>query len=223
MQNSLARDANQNEVERLLEFIPFFRQVKNKEPQQFHVLMAFSKVAQLSTGEEIFSMGSDDRWLFFLVRGELNVQLRDTNDRLLNLNSIHSGEVFGDLAMLLGRPRSASITVAPNCKQALVFGLDCNIFGYLNDFSLVTLHTKLVFYRNAVHSLRWKLEMYRNQHPDHSLAGEHRKLKIHHPQDGTLEELQSLHEQAVALATLLVTWNQSFCQFGNSALLKKPQ
>lgn len=216
MQEEALNDSSRDEIERLLLFIPFFRQIKQDDPQQFQTLIAFSKVIRVNSGESIFNIGSNDRWLFFLVRGELSVQVVDGAQKVLNVNSISAGEVFGDLAMLLGKPRTASITVAESCKQAIVFGLDFNAFGTLMDFSLVTLNTKLVFYRNAVHSLRWKLEVYRNKHPKHSLASQHRKLKIYNGPLDTLEELQSLHSQAVGMAAMLTSWNQVFCSFKDS-------
>ncbi len=217
MQENVLNDNSKDEIERLLLFIPFFRQIKSGDPQQFQTLIAFSKVIRVNTGESIFSIGSEDRWLFFLVRGELSVQVVDETQKLVNVNSITAGEVFGDLAMLLGRPRTASITVAESCKQAIVFGLDFNAFGALTDFSLVYLNTKLAFYRYAVHSLRWKLEVYRNKHPKHSLASQHRKLKIYNGPIDTIEELQSLHSQAVGMAAMLTSWNQAFCSFHDSS------
>jgi hypothetical protein len=171
----------------------------------------------VNRGESIFNVGSNDGWLFFLVRGELSVQIVDGTKKAVNVNSISAGEVFGDLAMLLGKPRTASITVAESCRQAIVFGLDFNTFGTLTDFSLVTLKTKLAFYRNAVHSLRWKLEVYRSQHPQHSLASQHRKLKIYNGPLDTAEELKSLHTQAVGMAAMLTSWNQMFCSFKDAS------
>lgn len=217
MQEEALNDNSRDEIERLLLFIPFFRQVKEDDPQQFQTLIAFSKVIRVNRGESIFNVGSNDGWLFFLVRGELSVQIVDGTKKAVNVNSISAGEVFGDLAMLLGKPRTASITVAESCRQAIVFGLDFNTFGTLTDFSLVTLKTKLAFYRNAVHSLRWKLEVYRSQHPQHSLASQHRKLKIYNGPLDTAEELKSLHTQAVGMAAMLTSWNQMFCSFKDAS------
>ena len=76
--------------------------------------------------------------------------------------------------------------------------------------SPISRQTKLTYYRNTAHNLRWKLEVYRSQHLQHELANKHRQIKLYLGPKDTFEELLSLHEQSQALASLLLEWNKEF-------------
>jgi hypothetical protein len=92
----------------------------------------------------------------------------------------------------------------------MVFGTDFQVFGELMSVEKISLATKLEYYRNMVHNLRWKLEVYRMTYPDQSFASNHRKVKLYTGPKDTMDELVSLDEQARALARLLVNWNLEF-------------
>ena len=209
MQTQSTGSVRKDDVERLLQYIPFFKQVQQEDEQQMQTLVAFSRVSVLEAGQTFINFGSQDQWLYFLLRGELEVSYQSSQSLSVRVNKINAGEVFGEIALLLDQPRSADIRVSDNCRQALIFGLDYNAFGRLTDFSLISLATKLAFYQNVVHNLRWKLELYRSQHPNNPLASKHRQIKLSTSPKGGEAELQSLHQQAVALAKLLVEWNPS--------------
>lgn len=98
----------------------------------------------------------------------------------------------------------------PNCRQVLAFGTDFSVFGEVEDLRLITLQTKLAFYRNTVHNLRWKLEVYRSKHPSSKLARHHHRVALYTGARDTREELRALHQQAVQLAALLTQWNKIF-------------
>jgi CRP-like cAMP-binding protein len=153
-----------------------------------------------------------DQWVYFLLRGELQVHVESADGVPAGrpLATIRPGELFGDLAMLLAEPRSADVVAAPTSRDTQVLGVDCTLFADLEDFSLLHLPTKLVFYRNMVHSLRWKLEVYRSKYPSHELANSHRKLKLYTGPKNSRDELLALADQARALARILLDWNAEF-------------
>jgi len=111
---------------------------------------------------------------------------------------------------LVGTARSATVIADLGAKESLVLALDFNVFGPLNSVNPITLQTKLAYYRNTAHNLRWKLEVYRSQHLHHELANKHRQIKLYHGQKDSYEELISLYEQSQALALLLMEWNKEF-------------
>ena len=88
-----------------------------------------------------------------------------------------------------------------------MFCTDFSIFGALPDFSRITLSTKLIYYRILVHNLRWKLEMYRSQHPNTVFSSSHHRIKLFTGNSDSFDELESLHFQAQQLAKLLLQWN----------------
>lgn len=196
-------------IEGLLASIPFYRTVKEQSLWQYELLLKHSRVVSYTPGEIVLVHGERDSWLYFLLKGQLIVSVgKEKNAKVVNY--ITPGEVFGDLALLVGERRSATVVADPNCRQLLAFGTDFSIFGEVEDFSLITLATKLAFYRNTVHNLRWKLEVYRSRHPSSSLAERHRRVPLFSGPRDTREELKALHGQAVQLAALLMQWNKVF-------------
>ena len=214
-------DCPRDAVDRLLNVIHLFRDIRAGNEWQYDVLLKRSRLVGLRAGEQLLSAGDVDQWLYFLLRGEMHVHIDPATaggalpgDRPLAV--IRPGEVFGDLSMSLAEPRSANVVAAQTSRDTQVLGVDCTLFGDLEDFSLLHLPTKLVFYRNMVHSQRWKLEVYRCKYPHHPLADSHRKLKLYTGPKDCREELLALADQARALARILLDWN---AEFGSGGLV----
>lgn len=199
----------QASIDNLLTSIPFYKTVKQEDEWQYDILMRHSKIIEYRPGEVVLEKGQKDQWLFFLLKGQLRVLVGNGRDVQV-VNHITPGEVFGDLAVLFDHERTATVTSDPNSRKILVFGTDFSIFGRLHDLSLVTLNTKLIYYRNMVHNLRWKLEVYRTSFPHKENSSSHRKIKLYMGPKNTFDELTSLDKQARDLAQLLVEWNSEF-------------
>ncbi|MDP5209435.1 cyclic nucleotide-binding domain-containing protein [Microbulbifer sp. 2205BS26-8] len=208
-------DYPRDAVDRLLNTIHLFRDIRASSEWQYTVLLKRSRLVSLQPREQLLRAGEVDQWLYFLLRGELQVHV-DTageiaemaGERLLAV--IRPGELFGDLSMLLSEPRSANVLASRHSRDTQVLGLDCTLFSDLDDLSLLQLPAKLIFYRNMVHSLRWKLEVYRSKYPSHQLADNHRKIKLYTGPKRCREELLALSEQARGLARILLDWNAEF-------------
>ncbi|TQV80137.1 cyclic nucleotide-binding domain-containing protein [Exilibacterium tricleocarpae] len=209
-------------LEKLLSAVPFYKTVRSQEPWQFEVLLKHSRLVSCAPGEIVLNRGERDAWLYFLLKGQLAVYAGDGAASLVAINQITPGEVFGDLAMLGGLGRTATLVADPACKQVLAFGTDFTVFGELADTRVVSLYTKLAYYRNMVHSLRWKLEVYRMKYPQHSLSGDHRRVRLFTGTRDTFEELQALHDQALSLTRLLVAWNREFGGFALPPVSTQP-
>ena len=196
-------------LEHLLAGIPFFKVVKQQDLKQFEILLQASRIMSFLPGEIVLQKGDSGNWLYFLLKGKLAVYV----DQALKgdlVNYVTPGEVFGDLAQLVGQARTATVIADPGTKESMVLALDFNVFGPLNSVSPISLQTKLAYYRNTAHNLRWKLEVYRSQHLQHELANKHRQIKLYLGPKDTYEEVASLHEQSQALALLLMEWNKEF-------------
>lgn len=196
-------------LEQLLAGIPFFKAVKQQDSWQYELLLQSSRIISYSPGEIVLKRGDMDNWLYFLLKGKLAVYIDDLGQGEL-VNYVTPGEVFGDLARLVGKPRTATVIADQGARQSMVFATDCSIFDDLSSNRPITLQTKLIYYRNTVHNLRWKLEVYRAQHLQHELANRHRQVRLYSGTKDTKEELISLHDQAKALALLLLEWNNEF-------------
>jgi CRP/FNR family transcriptional regulator, cyclic AMP receptor protein len=196
-------------LEHLLAGIPFFKTLKQMDTSQFELLLEASRLAFYAPDEVVLKKGEMDTWLYFLLKGRLAVYVDHPSTGEL-VNYITPGEVFGDLAQLVGSLRTANVIADVSARESMVLALDSTIFGPLTSTKPVTLQTKLAYYRNMAHNLRWKLEVYRSQHLQHELANKHRLIKLYHGVKDTTEELLSLYEQSKALARLLLEWNQEF-------------
>lgn len=209
MEIKLLSKLSRDYVEQLLSGIPFFKLVKQQDAWQFELLLQSSRVVTYLPGEIVLQRGDSDQWLFFLLKGRLAVYADDPLTGEL-INYVTPGEVFGDLAQLMGQPRTATIIAESSARESMVLATDASIFGDIASTRPITIQTKLAYYRNTVHNLRWKLEVYRSQHLQHPLANKHRQVKLYTGVKDTVEELKALYEQAQALASLLLEWNREF-------------
>lgn len=197
-------------VDQLLAMIPFYRDVKESEPWQYEVLLHHSRIVNFEPGEVVIARGDIDTWMYYVLKGLLIVYPGDPDSRGEPVNQVTPGEVFGDLAMLVHGKRMATIVADDKSKEVQVFGTDFSIFGTLPDNSILSQKTKLLFYRRMVHSIRWKLEQYKMEHPTHRLVEKLRTVKLYlGPKDG-IEELEAHHRQALELVAILNEWNAEF-------------
>ncbi len=209
-----AQGFNRSTLESLLSAIPFYKAVKVADEAQFELLLQHSKVIYCDPGSVLLSKGDIARSLYFLIKGQLSVYSgSDAQDESF-LNHITPGEVFGDVALLLNQSRNATIMADGSSQGVVVFSTEFTAFDPLEDCSLLSLNSKLLFYRNTVLSLRWKLEVYSTNHPQSVMAGLQRKVKPYIGEKNTLGELKALHAEGVALAKLLQSWNDDVSSTG---------
>lgn len=200
-------DYPKESIDALLSSVPFYKAIRHLDQYQYDVLLSHSKIIEYDPGEVILEKGQKEEWLYFLLKGQLEVRAGNESGSYSVVNYITPGEVFGDLAVLFDQERTATVVADQNSRKILVFGTDVKVFGKLSDTHPISLATKLIYYRNMVHNLRWKLEVYRTAYPDQAFASDHRKVKLFTGTKDTLEELKSLDAQARQLAQLLVKWN----------------
>jgi CRP/FNR family transcriptional regulator, cyclic AMP receptor protein len=87
--------------------IPFFGGL---EPEALDRLAASMRSRRFRRGEVIFHVGDPGDALFVIVSGEVKISLpSETGDEAI-LATLRTGDVFGELALLDGAPRSASAT-----------------------------------------------------------------------------------------------------------------
>ena len=199
-----------DKVDKLLASIPFYRDVSKSEPWQYDILLRHSRIVELEPGEVVLKKGDTDTWMYFVLKGKLAVYADEVSESTHPINYITPGELFGDLAILAAGKRNATVVADAASKEISLFGTDFSVFGKLEEIGGISLNTKLIFYRNMVHGVRWKLEVYKMRHPNHPLVAKGRAIKMYMGTKGVKEELVALHEQATALADVLKDWNVEF-------------
>jgi CRP/FNR family cyclic AMP-dependent transcriptional regulator len=199
-----------DKVDKLLASIPFYRDVSKSEPWQYDILLRHSRIVELKPGEVVLHKDDVDTWMYFVLKGKLAVYADAVDENTSPVNYITPGELFGDLAIFTDGKRNATVVADKSSKEISLFGTDFSAFGKLEDIGGISLNTKLIFYRNMVHGIRWKLEVYKMQHTDHPLVAKGRAIKMYLGPKGNKEELFALHEQGSALAGVLREWNNEF-------------
>ena len=193
-------------LQRILNGVTFFKELISKDESQFEMLMSIAQIVTAEANETILEKGDHSSSLYFLLRGELSVYVNDERGEHI-LNQINAGEVFGVMSMLLDQPRSASIRTGN--KAALLASIDLQHFSDINDFSMLSLETKLSFYRMVANNLRWTIERNKIENPTHPLIPRLYKIPLFSGPKGGAEELEALYKQSNLLAELVGEWNNT--------------
>jgi len=70
----------------------------------------------LKRGATIFSKGDPGNSLYAVISGTVKISISSPDGRNAILNMVGPGEVFGDMGVLSGQPRSADATANTNCE-----------------------------------------------------------------------------------------------------------
>lgn len=75
-------------------------------------LIAVARPVQYAAGETVVRQGQDGKSLFIVRRGEASVTLAGTTGEVARLRG---GDVFGEMSLLTGEARNATVTAATDC------------------------------------------------------------------------------------------------------------
>lgn len=107
--------------------LPLFRDLSRKTLNELtEELTWFS----LPAGETLFHQGAQGDALFVLVSGMLALTVTDQRGEPRRIGYIHAGETVGELALMSGEPRTATVTAL---RDSTLFGLDQTAFQRLID------------------------------------------------------------------------------------------
>ncbi|MCA9898690.1 MAG: mechanosensitive ion channel [Ardenticatenaceae bacterium] len=76
---------------------------------QLHQLAEHTAVATYTTGEQLVKQGESGDSLFIITRGSVSVYVRSVDGRSVYANQLHAGDFFGEMSLLTGEARAASI------------------------------------------------------------------------------------------------------------------
>ena len=106
---------------KLLENNPFFSHISSDELDS---IVKFSIEDSYNHGKIIFLKGDVTTTLLGVLKGEIEISSSSANGKKIILNTIHSGEIFGEMALIDGMVRSASATAIGNCTLLTINRLD---------------------------------------------------------------------------------------------------
>ncbi|MEM7351552.1 MAG: MFS transporter [Acidobacteriota bacterium] len=100
-------------VEDLLKEIPFF---SNLSPEKLGDMVRIGTELEAAEGEVLFAEGDEGDTLYVLLEGAVRVYSGEGID----LTTFGAGDYFGELALLDGQPRSASVQATEACKLFVI-------------------------------------------------------------------------------------------------------
>jgi CRP/FNR family transcriptional regulator, cyclic AMP receptor protein len=79
-------------------------------------LLTYARLVRYRAGSEIFAKGSPGTSLMAVLKGTVRISSPSETGREITLNLIHSGEIFGEIALLDGRDRTADAIAMSDCE-----------------------------------------------------------------------------------------------------------
>jgi CRP-like cAMP-binding protein len=90
------------------------------EPEAFEQLCRYAKHSTLKRGTTLFSKGDPGNSLYAVISGTVKMSISSPDGRNAILNIIGPGEIFGEIALLDGRERSADAIANSNCELFVI-------------------------------------------------------------------------------------------------------
>jgi CRP-like cAMP-binding protein len=90
-------------------------------PEALDQLCRYAKHSTLKRGAPIFSKGDPGNSLFAVISGTVKISISSVDGRNAILNLIGAGEIFGEMSVLDGQPRSTDATANTGCE---IFAID---------------------------------------------------------------------------------------------------
>ncbi|HEY1361657.1 MAG TPA: Crp/Fnr family transcriptional regulator [Xanthobacteraceae bacterium] len=105
------------EARRLLGQCVLFRKLA---PHERNELVARAHMRRFEAGDTIFLMGALHDSMIAVLSGAVKISMPSADGKEIVLAILHAGEVFGEIAMLDGKPRSADATALTACNLAVL-------------------------------------------------------------------------------------------------------
>lgn len=77
------------------------------QPEELDEILKFAADRRVRRGQTIFQRGDEGSSLMAVLRGRVRISSVSADGKELTLNVINTGEIFGEVALLDGQPRSA--------------------------------------------------------------------------------------------------------------------
>ncbi len=101
----------------MLETISLFSKVS---PEALQRLEQLSTIRKYPKNTVLFIEGDDSSHLFIIKTGKVSVYSSSEDGRQVILNYLSEGECFGELSLVDGKPRSASVSTLTPCEMIVI-------------------------------------------------------------------------------------------------------
>lgn len=79
------------------------------DPAELEAVLEFSRTVRFQADERVFAKGDPGDCLYVILRGRMGVVTESTDAKVMLLNILDAGEMFGEIAMLDGGERTATV------------------------------------------------------------------------------------------------------------------
>jgi signal transduction histidine kinase len=100
-------------IEQTLKAVPFF---SDFDDAQIKTLTAIGQVINVDAQQIVFRDGDDSNDLYVILNGSVTIYKRAADGSEVELKAEHSGDFFGELALLDGGKRSATVATLSACE-----------------------------------------------------------------------------------------------------------
>ena len=88
--------------------------------EQMGILVSGARLQLYAAGETLVRQGDRDASLFVIRNGHVRVEKVRSNASPLRLDAFGPGEIFGEMSLLTGEPRSACVVAESDCEVVVV-------------------------------------------------------------------------------------------------------
>jgi CRP/FNR family cyclic AMP-dependent transcriptional regulator len=89
-------------------------------PAQIKQLGSFARPRRIGSGTTLFVKGDPGTALFAVVSGTVKITVPSIDGREVTFNLLHAGDIFGEIALLDGQPRTADAIAATDCELMVI-------------------------------------------------------------------------------------------------------
>ncbi len=90
------------------------------DPETKQKLAKASRVQSVAAGDQIFAMGTSGNSMMAIAKGSVRITIQTPTARDVVLADLNEGDVFGEIAMLDGKERSADAKALTNCTLVVL-------------------------------------------------------------------------------------------------------
>jgi CRP-like cAMP-binding protein len=102
---------DQEQAREILRGEPLFQCL---DEEQLDALLQRSRLNHFGRGERVIEEGAEGDSMFVLLRGSANVSV-SKNGSAIRVGTLHSGDCFGEMSLLTGERRTATVRAAADC------------------------------------------------------------------------------------------------------------
>jgi CRP/FNR family transcriptional regulator/CRP/FNR family cyclic AMP-dependent transcriptional regulator len=110
---------NKKEVEDFASNVPLFKELRRRDREAICEAMI---AREFTAGEVIVHEDDDETQTFFIIAsGKVHVAVLTSEGKQAILATLNKGDFFGEMAILDGEPRSASVIAATQCRLVMLY------------------------------------------------------------------------------------------------------